>query len=211
MRSPGIGKIRWGIKPALHVLLILPFAQLVIGFFKQTIGVNPVEAMTHVTGEWGLRILLITLMITPLARITRSGWLIQLRRLIGLYCFLYAFTHFSIYLVFDLSFDFGFLLEDILDRPYITVGFSAFLILIVLTLTSPIKVRQKMATTRISWNRLHQLIYAAAILVIIHFLWITKTDDVEPFVYGLVLSILLGYRAIHQIKRKIRTNTKKKN
>lgn len=204
MRSPGIGKIRWGIKPTLHVLLLLPLAQLIVGFFKQTIGVNPIEVMTHVTGEWALRILLITLLVTPLARITRSGWLIQLRRLIGLYSFLYAFTHFAIYLVFDLSLDFGFLLEDILERPYITVGFAAFLILIILTLTSPIKVRQKMVSTQISWNRLHQLIYVAAILVIIHFLWITRIDNVEPFVYALILSILLGYRAIHQIKKKVR-------
>ena len=194
MKSPGIKNIRWVVKPILHILLLLPAVFLVYGFFAGTIGINPVEKMTHVTGEWGLRILLLSLGITPLAKITRSGWLIQLRRLVGLYCFFYAFLHFSIYLVFDLSLDFGFLVEDILDRPYITVGFLAFVILTLLSITSPIRIRQKMAHTLISWNRLHQLVYAAGVLTIVHFLWITRVDDTEPLIYAVTLSLLLGYR-----------------
>ena len=189
------------VKPVLHFLLLSPAVFLVYGFFAETIGINPVEAMTHVTGEWALRILLLSLAITPLARITRSGWLIQLRRLVGLYCFFYAILHFSIYLVFDLSLDFGFLLEDILDRPYITVGFLAFFVLTLLAVTSPIRIRQKMAHTVITWNRLHQLVYAAGILTIVHFLWITRVDDTEPLIYALILSLLLGYR-IHAAYRK---------
>ena len=201
MKSPGVKNIRWIVKPILHILLLFPAVLLLYGFFAGTIGVNPVESMTHVTGEWGLRILLLSLAITPLARITHSGWLIQLRRLVGLYCFFYAFLHFSIYLVFDLSLDFGFLVEDILDRPYISVGFLAFVVLSLLAVTSPIRIRQKMAQTVITWNRLHQLVYAAGILTIVHFLWITRVDDTEPLVYALILSLLLGYR-IHTAYRK---------
>jgi sulfoxide reductase heme-binding subunit YedZ len=201
VKSPGIKNIRWVVKPILHILLLFPAVSLVYGFFAGTIGINPVETMTQVTGEWGLRILLLSLAITPLARITRSGWLIQLRRLVGLYCFFYALLHFSIYLVFDLSLDFGFLVEDILERPYITVGFLAFIILTLLAITSPIRIRQKMANTLITWNRLHQLVYAVGILAIVHFLWITRVEDTEPLIYALVLSLLLGYR-IHIAYRK---------
>ena len=205
MRSPGIQKIRWIIKPGIHILAILPLATLIAGFFNQTIGINPIETLTHSTGEWGLRFLLITLLITPLARLTRSGWLIQLRRLIGMYCFFYAFVHFSIYLVFDLSLDFRFLIEDIWDRPYITVGFIALMILTALAITSPITIRRRMADTLITWTRLHQLIYVAAILVIIHFLWITRVDDLEPFIYGAILSVLLGYRVLFNITKNKRS------
>ena len=126
MRSPGIQKIRWVIKPLLHALLLYPAGSLILGFFNHTLGVNPIETITHVTGEWGLRVLLISLMITPLARFTHSGWLIQIRRLVGLYAFFYALLHFMTYLVFDLSFDFSYLVEDIWDRPYITVGLDKF-------------------------------------------------------------------------------------
>ncbi len=194
MKSPGNQKIRQLIKPALHISLFFPAVYLVYGFFAGTIGINPIETITHVTGQWGLRILLLSLAITPLARITRSGWLIQLRRLVGLYCFFYAVLHFSIYLVFDLSLDFGFLVEDILERPYITVGFLTFVILTLLAITSPIRIRQRMAHTMITWNRLHQMVYAAGILSIVHFLWITRVDDTEPLIYALILALLLGYR-----------------
>ena len=209
MKSPGIQKIRWLIKPILHISLLLPAVFLVYGFFAGTIGINPVETMTHVTGEWGLRILLLSLAITPLARITRSGWLIQLRRLVGLHCFFYAFLHFSIYLVFDLSLDFGFLVEDILERPYITAGFLTFVVLTLLAITSPIRIRRKMAHTLITWNQLHQLVYAAGVLSIVHFLWITRVDDTEPLIYALVLALLLGYRiqAAYRKNHKRQTNS----
>ncbi len=201
MRSPGITKIRWVIKPLLHALLIYPTVSLIIGFFNQSLGVNPIETLTHVTGEWGLRILLVSLAITPLARMTHSGWFIQLRRLVGLYAFFYALLHFMTYMVFDLSFDFSYLLEDILDRPYITVGFAAFVILLSLTVTSPIRIRQSMAATRISWKQLHSMIYLCGILTVVHFLWVTRVDDLEPLVYGGILALLLGYRINHKLRK----------
>ena len=198
MRSPGIKKIRRIYKPIIHILALIPFILLVKGFVSQQLGANPVETITHTTGEWSLRILLITLAVTPLARITDSGWLIHFRRLIGLYCFFYVALHFFTYLLFDLSLDFAYLWEDILDRPYITVGFSAFIILLALAITSPLKIRANMGR---SWARLHRLVYVAGILSVIHFLWITRVDDNEPLVYGAILFVLLGYRVVNVLKK----------
>ena len=199
MKSPGARIIRWRIKPALHILLLLPAASLVWGAFNNGLGVNPVETLTHSTGEWGLRILLLALAVTPLARITKSGWVLQVRRLVGLYAFFYGLVHFLIYLVFDLALDFGFLVEDVLERPYITVGFSAFVILLVLAATSTIAIRQRLGRT---WVRIHQTVYVAGLLAVLHYLWITRIDDTEPLVYGAVLVLLLAYRLIHFLKKK---------
>ena len=117
MKSPGARIIRWRLKPALHILLLLPAASLVWGAFSNGLGVNPVETLTHSTGEWGLRILLLALAVTPLARITKSGWVLQVRRLVGLYAFFYGLIHFLIYLVFDLALDFGFVPGPVFSRP----------------------------------------------------------------------------------------------
>lgn len=201
MRSPGAEAIRRIYKPTLHGLLLLPVVFLVWNFSAGRLGANPVEALTHQTGEWALRVLLITLAITPMARLTRSGWLIQFRRMVGLYVFFYAALHFMIYLIFDLSLDFSFLAEDIIERPYITVGFAALLILLALTITSPIKIRQRMGK---SWQTLHYGIYAAGILAVVHFLWITRVDDSEPIIYGAILTLLLAYRLIRKLPKWLR-------
>ena len=158
MRSPGLRIIRRVLKPAVHLLALLPFGLLLWGFYNNTLGVNPVESMTFTTGDWGFRLLLITLSVTPLAKITASPWLVHFRRMLGLYCFFYALMHFSIYLVFDLSLDFAFLVEDIVERPYITVGFSCFVVLSSLAVTSPMGIRRKMKD---KWQKLHRLVYLA--------------------------------------------------
>ncbi len=199
MKSPGIWAIRWFYKPLVHGLALLPFAAMVYGFVVGNLGVNPIETLTHESGQWALRILLITLSITPSARIFNSGWLIHFRRLIGLYCFFYALMHFLIYLVFDLSLDFSFLYEDILDRPYITVGFSCLLILTLLSATSPLKIRQKLKR---NWVRIHQSVYLAGVLAVVHFLWVTRVDDREPLIYAGILALLLGYRLVRYLKKK---------
>ncbi len=201
MKSPGISAIRWRYKPVLHLLLFAPFLLLVAGFVIGRLGANPVEVITHETGEWGLRILLLSLAVTPAARLFKAGWFLQFRRMIGLYSFFYIAVHFCIYLLLDLSLDFGFLLEDILDRKYITVGFAAFVILSALALTSPISIRRKMGQV---WNRLHQLVYLGGALGVLHFLWSTKADDTEPFVYGSVFAVLMGYRLVRYLKRRPR-------
>ncbi len=207
MKSPGIKSIQRIYKPVVHLLALLPFGSLLWGFIDNTLGANPVEVITHETGQWGLRFLLITLAVTPLAKITHSGWLIQFRRLLGLYCFFYALIHFSIYLVLDLSFDFGFLVEDIIDRPYITVGFLGFVVLVSLAVTSPLGIRRRMAK---NWTRLHKLVYAAGALGVVHFLWITKADDSEPLIYGTIFAVLMGYRIfnkLHKLGRSRRSLT----
>ncbi|NKB76236.1 MAG: sulfoxide reductase heme-binding subunit YedZ [Gammaproteobacteria bacterium] len=200
MKSPGIKKIRWVLKPMVHGLSLIPFVMMVFGLINHTLGPNPAETLSHVSGEWGLRFLLITLTVTPLVRLTKSGWITGFRRLLGLYCFFYVFVHFLIYLILDLSLDFGFLAEDIFDRPYITVGFLGLVILAMLAITSPISIRQKMGR---DWDSLHQFIYLAGILGIVHFLWITKADDTEPMMYGFVFLLLIGWRLV----RKIGKNT----
>jgi sulfoxide reductase heme-binding subunit YedZ len=126
-----------------------------------------------------------------LAKLTGSPWLVHFRRMLGLYCFFYAVQHFLIYLVFDLSLDFSFLVDDIIMRPYITVGFSCFVILSSLAVTSPIGIRRRMKS---AWQKLHRLVYLAGALVIVHFLWVTRVDDTEPLVYGAILAVLLGFR-----------------
>jgi len=202
IKSPGIAAIKWRYKPLLHLLLIMPAVYLVTFLFLGKLGANPVEVITHETGEWGLRILLLSLAVSPAARILGAGWFIQFRRLIGLYSFFYILMHFSIYLLLDLSLDFGYLIEDILDRKYITVGFASFVILILLAITSPINIRRRMGQ---AWSRLHQLVYAAGILGILHFLWSTKADDTEPFIYVSILLILIGYRVVRYLKKRVNT------
>ena len=197
MRSPGNQIIRWRIKPVLHLLFLCPLSFLVWGFISGTLGANPVEVMTHETGEWALIIVLISLCVTPLARLASAGWLINFRRLIGLYSFFYALLHFLIYLLFDLSLDFGFLLEDVIDRPYITVGFSAFCLLLALAITSVGRLRRAMGAW---WSRLHKLVYISAGLAVVHFLWVTKADDREPFLYGSIFVFLMGYRFLRNKK-----------
>lgn len=193
VRSPGIHIIRWRIKPLLHLLFLVPLCLLVWGFVSGDLGANPIEVLTHETGELALIILLICLCVTPLVRLTHSGWLVNFRRLIGLYSFFYALLHFVIYLLFDLSLDFTFLWQDILDRPYITVGFSAFTLLLLLALTSTGRLRRGMG---IWWSRLHKLVYLATALAVLHFLWVTKADNTEPFIYGLTFVILMAYRGL---------------
>ena len=211
MKSPGVTFVRWYVKPLLHGLLLIPFMLLVYGFVQNRLGVNPVETLTHETGEWGLRILLLTLAVTPLIRLSQSPWLAHLRRMIGLYCFFYVLLHFLIYLLFDLSLDFGFLIEDIIERPYITVGFGSFVILFLLAITSPIAVRRRMAK---NWIYLHRLIYIAGILAVVHFLWITRVDDTEPLIYAIILGILMAARLVRFIspqQRQKRHQTKRQN
>ncbi len=175
----------------IPILGALPLVGLVIAFSLDELGADPVEKFTHETGEWALRFLILTLLVTPLRRFTGWSWLAPHRRTLGLYAFVYAAHHFATYLVFDLGFDFAFLGEDILERPYITVGFASFLILLALAATST-----KGAVKRLKkkWIALHRLVYAAAILAVVHFLWLVKADLLEPLIYGAIVAALLATR-----------------
>lgn len=183
--------LRWQLKPLLFVLCLLPFAQIVYGVIIDDLGANPVETVTDITGQWTLRLLLLTLAMTPLRLLIGQGWPIRLRRMLGLYVFFYASLHFLTWLWLDQELRLDAILSDIAKRPYVTVGFLAWLGLLPLALTS-----NRFSIRRLgkSWSRLHQLVYPIAVLAILHFLWLVKADLLEPLIYTLVLLALLAFR-----------------
>ena len=179
------------LKPIVFLVCLIPFAQLAYNAYRGDLGVNPIEFITHFTGDWVLIFLLATLSVTPLRKI--SGWndLIRFRRMLGLFAFFYALLHFSTYIVLDHFFDFHRITKDILKRPYVTVGFTAFVLMIPLALTSTAGMIRRLGKR---WQQLHRLVYVAAIAGVIHFYWLVKADIRRPLQYGSVLAILLGYR-----------------
>ena len=193
--SPSDKAIQYAIKPVLFILCLVPFALLVVGVFNDSLGTNPVEKITHETGDWTLRFLLITLTITPLRRLSGNSWLIKLRRLFGLFAFFYACLHFLTYIWFDHYFDWIEIVKDIPKRPFITVGFIAFVLLIPLAATSTNRMMRRLKK---NWVKLHKLVYVIAVLGVLHFLWLVKADILEPMIYASILLVLLGYRAYVQ-------------
>lgn len=170
---------------------LLPLLWLIAGALRGALGANPVETITHTTGAWALRLLVLTLAITPLRRLT--GWqaLAPFRRTAGLLAFGYAALHFATWVVLDLGFDLAAVAEDVAERPYITVGFATFLVLVPLAATST---RPAMRRLGRAWNRLHRLVYLAALGAVVHFLWLVKADLREPAIYGAIVAVLLGAR-----------------
>jgi sulfoxide reductase heme-binding subunit YedZ len=162
------------------------------------LGANPIEAITHFSGGWALRFLLLCLCVTPLRRL--SGWraLTLERRTLGLFAFLYALIHLATYVVLDRELDLATVAEDVLERPYITVGFASFLILLALALTSTRAAARRLGRR---WKILHRSVYAAAIGGVVHFLWLVKSDLREPLLYGAVVGALLGIRIWWRISR----------
>jgi len=184
------------IHTAIIVTALVPAALIVWDALHDTLGANPVEEITHRTGDWTLRLLLTTLAISPLRRLTGWNDIIRYRRTLGLLTFTYVCLHFLTYLVIDQGFPIqGFAIqyvwEDIAKRPYITVGFTAFLLLIPLAWTST---RGWIRRLGKKWKALHQLIYIAAALGALHYLWLVKGEQVKPVYYALVLIGLLGLR-----------------
>ena len=182
------------VKVVLWPLCLAPIAILllsVLGQLGYELGANPIEEVLHTLGKWGLKFLLITLAITPLRRLSGINWLIQFRRLLGLFSFFYILLHFLTYFVLDQSLDFSAVLEDILKRPYITLGMTALLFMLPLAFTSTRGMMRRLAGR---WKKLHRLIYAIAILGVSHFYWQVKLDTMEPVLYAVILAGLLGYR-----------------
>ena len=178
-------------KPLVFIVSLIPLGGLFWMGFQGDLGANPVETITHQTGEWGLRFLLITLAVTPLRRLLGWNWLQRFRRMLGLFAFFYVCLHFATYLVFDHFFNLQTILDDVLERPYITLGFSAFLLLIPLAVTSTNTMMKRLGR---NWQRLHRLVYFIGILAVLHFLWLVKADYLEPVIYAGLLALLLGYR-----------------
>ena len=189
-----------GIKTVLFVAALLPFARLAwmtaAGQF-----VEPLEAITRGTGDWVLYLLCITLAITPLRRLTGWNWVVKLRRMAGLFAFFYAFLHFLAFLWFDHFFDLQEMFKDVVKRPFITVGFAAFVLLIPLAVTSTNGMIRRLGGKR--WQWLHRLIYIIAPLGVLHFWWMKagKNDFAEPILFGVIVAILLGVRIYWAKKR----------
>ena len=181
------------LKAVLFVAGLVPFAIYLWAFYQDTLGANPIEAITHASGLWTLRCLLITLAITPLRKLTGFHWLIRLRRMSGLFTFFYACLHATTYFWLDQFFDWHGIAKDIVKRPFITVGFAAFVLLIPLAATSTNAMIKRLGGRR--WQALHRSIYAIGILAILHYWWLVKRDITAPLGYGLVLVALLGARA----------------
>ena len=187
--------ISFRIKPVLFVICLLPLAVLIWGAINDMLGANPAETLTRETGEWTLRFLLITLLVTPARKVLNWPWLIKLRRMLGLFVFFYAALHLLTYVWFDQFFDFDEIIKDIIKRPFITIGFAAFLLLVPLALTSSNKMIRRLKK---NWVKLHQLIYVISVLAVLHFIWLVKADYLAPTIYGVILLALLSYRAYYQ-------------
>ena len=184
--------MRAWLKPVVFIVLALPAARLVLGLFAGGLGANPVETITHVTGDWGLRLLLLTLACTPVRKLTGYREIMKLRRMFGLYAFFYACVHLLTYAILDAGLDLAYIIEDVVKRLYITVGFAAFLTLIPLAATSTNGMIRRLGARR--WQRLHQLVYVATFGVLLHFLWLVKADVREPVIHMAVFALLMLMR-----------------
>jgi sulfoxide reductase heme-binding subunit YedZ len=184
--------IKWVAKPALFLALLTPFLMMALDAATGGLSANPIEDVLHRSGLWGLRILLLSLTITPLKRLFGWSVLIRFRRMVGLFAFFYLVLHFSIYLGLDRFFSLSDIVEDIAVRPFITVGFATILLLLPLAITSTKKMVKRLGGKR--WTRLHRLVYPAGVGGVVHYLWAVKLDAREPTIYAVLLVILLTLR-----------------
>jgi len=187
------------LKPIVFALALLPLLRLVVLGWRGELGANPIEMITHQTGLRALTLLLVTLAITPLRRITGQLWLIQYRRMLGLFAFFYAVLHMLTYVWLDQFFNVHAMLKDIVKRPFITMGSAAFLMLVPLALTSTQSAIRRLGRR---WQQLHRLVYCSAVAGVIHFLWLVKKDIRQPLIYALVLTALLGYRILAAVLKR---------
>jgi sulfoxide reductase heme-binding subunit YedZ len=188
-------------KVVVFIVCLIPLALLIERALTGNLGANPVEFLQHSTGDWTLRFLIFTLAITPLRNLLKIPELIRFRRMLGLFAFFYVCLHFLTYVGPDQSFNFAGMLKDVVKRPFITVGFLAFLLLIPLAITSTTGWIRRLGGRR--WQMLHRAIYAAAILGVIHYYWLVKSDVRKPLFYGALVAILLAYRVWVAAARKI--------
>ena len=184
------------LKRTVFLLALVPFFLLLIRVQQNNLGPDPAQELSIETGEWALRFLLITLALTPLAQLTREIRFVRQRRMLGLFALFYASVHFLSWMAFILGFRWMAIAEELLERPYITIGFAAYLIILALGVTSPRAMVRRLGK---NWKRLHKLIYPAAVLALIHLLWILRTDIQEVVLYGGILAVLLGYRVFRKL------------
>jgi sulfoxide reductase heme-binding subunit YedZ len=193
--------IRWLLKPAVFAASLVPLGLLLRDALTGGLGANPVEEVTHRTGLTAITLLMLTLAVTPASRLLSAGWLVRFRRMLGLFAFTYAVLHFLTYLADQTLFtgeglSLSIVAEDVAERPYVTVGFATFLLLVPLAVTSTSGWVKRLGGKR--WQRLHRLVYLAAAGAVFHFLWLVKADTTRPALYGIVLVVLLGYRLVRR-------------
>jgi sulfoxide reductase heme-binding subunit YedZ len=195
-----ISQIRFLWKPLVFLACLVPATLIVTDAFGITgsLGANPVEEIQDRFGNWGLRFILITLAVTPLRRISGRNWIIRFRRMLGLFAFFYVMMHFLTWLILDQTLLLSAVKEDIFERPFITIGFTALLILLVMAVTSTNGMRRRLGRR---WQQIHYGIYAVGILGVWHYWWQVKLDVRDPFVYAVILAVLLGYRTRVQGKK----------
>lgn len=187
------------VKRCLFLLALLPLGRLVWLGFTDQLGANPVEFVEHSTGTWALVILLLTLAVTPLHRVPGWGWLVTLRRMLGLFMCFYASLHVLAYIWLDHWFEWSAIIQDIAKHPYVLVGFLAFICTIPLAVTSTDGMMRRLGKR---WKTLHSLVYLIAILAVLHYLWLVKQDISQPLGYALLLAVLLFFRLHRKLKNK---------
>ena len=200
-RPKAVRKFSWRIliKPAVFIICLIPLAMAIFAVATDRMGANPIEGLLHVTGEWGLRFLLVTLCVTPLQLTFKWLWIAKLRRLLGLYAFFYATLHLTIWVVLDQGLELGTALREIVEKKYILVGITSLLMMLPLAVTSNRWAIRKLGK---KWKPLHRLIYPLTLLAIVHFLWQVRAKDVgEPAIYLAFFLVLLLWRFIRQVKK----------
>ena len=186
---------KW-FKPAIFLLALVPLALILVQILQNSLGPDPAQALAEVTGEWTIRFLLLVLSLTPLRQVTGNTQFVRHRRMLGLFALFYATIHLLVWMSFLLAFRWMAIGEELTERPYITIGFVAYVILLALGITSPKAMVRRLGK---NWKKLHQLVYVAGILAVVHLLWILRTDVWEAVVYGSVLAMLLSFRVIRYL------------
>ena len=190
---------KW-IKVPVFVLCLVPLTRLIWRGLNHELGANPIEFITHTTGDWTLIFLVLTLTITPARKLLRRPELIRFRRMLGLFAFFYGFLHFSTWIGLDKFFDLAEMLHDVRKRPFITAGFTGFVLMIPLAATSTAGWIRRLGGRR--WQMLHRLIYASAVAGVVHYYWLVKSDVRKPVFYGTIVALLLAYRLGNRLLRK---------
>ena len=200
MALSSVLKSAWA-RPVAHLLCLLPLLLLIWAALDGQLGANPVEKLTHETGSWALRLLMLTLALGPFRQWTGEASWIRFRRMFGLYAYFYSCCHFAIWFIADHSFDLSDMFEDVIKRPYITLGFSAFVLLLPLALTSNQSMIRRLGR---KWKTLHKLVYAILLLTVLHFLWQVKADYLEASIYAIIAAVLLLHRVgpVRRLKLK---------
>lgn len=195
------------LKVVIHLSALIPLIYTYFQAFNDQLGGDPVEAVLHFTGISAFNLVLLSLLVSPLAKRLKQGMLINVRRLLGLYAFFYALSHFTSYVLFELQLEWSLLLSEIIKRPYITVGFAALLLLSSLALSSTKNIQRKMGS---KWQKLHNWIYVAGLLIALHYIWSVKSDLVQPIIYWMMLLSLLWFRR-DKLLRKFKYRKQAKN